>query len=53
MSGRLPINDTIVAAIAQLVDDSKAGDHREPTHSEIEFYAYVSPIKIKRQGRRR
>jgi hypothetical protein len=35
----LPINDTIVAAIAQLIDDSKSnGVYREPTHSDIDFY---------------
>lgn len=35
----LPITDTIIAAIAQLVDDSKSnGEYREPTHSDIEFY---------------
>ena len=35
----LPITDTIIAAIAKLVDDSKSGgEYREPTHSDIEFY---------------
>lgn len=35
----LPITDTIVAAMAQLVDDSKSnGEYREPTHSDIGFY---------------
>lgn len=35
----LPITDTIIAAIAKLVDDSKTGgEYREPTHSDIEFY---------------
>ncbi len=35
----LPITDTIIAALAQLVDDSKSnGEYREPTHSDIEFY---------------
>lgn len=34
----LPITETIVLAIAQLVDDSKNGrDYREPSHSDIEF----------------
>lgn len=34
----LPITETIVVAIAQLVDDSKNGrDYREPSHSDIEF----------------
>ncbi|HUX90165.1 MAG TPA: abortive infection family protein [Gallionellaceae bacterium] len=35
----LPITDTIIAALAQLVDDSKSnGEYREPSHSDIEFY---------------
>jgi len=35
----LPITDTIIAAIAKLVDDAKSGgEYREPTHSDIEFY---------------
>lgn len=35
----LPITDTIIAAVAQLVDDSKSGgEYRESTHSDIEFY---------------
>jgi len=35
----LPLTDTIIAAIAQLIDDAKAnGQYREPTHSDIDFY---------------
>jgi len=35
----LPINDTIIAAIAQLIDDSKSnGQYRDPTHSDLDFY---------------
>lgn len=35
----LPINDTIVAAVAQIIDDSKSnGQYRDPTHSDIDFY---------------
>lgn len=35
----LPITDTIIAAIAKLMDDSKTGgEYREPAHSDIEFY---------------
>lgn len=35
----LPITDTIIAAVAQLVNDSKpGGEYRDPTHSDIEFY---------------
>ncbi len=35
----LPITDTIIAALAQLVDDSKSnGEYREPSHSDIQFY---------------
>jgi len=35
----LPINDATIAAVAKLIDDSKSPHgHREPTHSEIDFY---------------
>lgn len=35
----LPITDTIIAAVAKLVDDARSGgEYREPTHSDIEFY---------------
>lgn len=35
----LPISDTIVASIAQLIDDSKSnGQYRDPTHSDLDFY---------------
>jgi hypothetical protein len=35
----IPISETIIAAIAQLIDDSKtSGEYREPTHSDITFY---------------
>jgi len=35
----LPITDTIIAALAQLVDDARSGgEYRDPTHSDIEFY---------------
>jgi hypothetical protein len=33
---RAPLNDTIIAAVAQLVDDSQA-DRRDPSHSDIAF----------------
>ena len=34
----LPINDKIVAAVAQLIDYSKSnGQYRDPTHSDIDF----------------
>lgn len=41
MPAALPITDTVIAAIAQLIDDSRArtgGDYRDPTHSDIDFY---------------
>jgi len=39
MSSTLPITNTIIAAIAQLVDDSKSnGGYRAPSHSDIDFY---------------
>jgi hypothetical protein len=32
-----PLTDTIIVAVAQLVDDSQA-DRRDPSHSELEFH---------------
>lgn len=50
----LPITDTVIAAIAQLIDDSKSnGEYRDPTHSDIDFYvsqAGLSASDPKRQG---
>src|ERR1700744_1421928 len=53
----LPLNDTIVAVVCQLVDDSTAklagGDYREPTHSDIEFcvvQAGLASLDPKQQG---
>lgn len=53
----LPLNDTIVAVVCQLIDDSKAklagGDYREPTHSDIEFcvvQAGLASLDPKQQG---
>ena len=50
----LPITDTVIAAIAQLIDDSKSnGEYRDPTHSDIDFYvsqAGLSACDPKRQG---
>lgn len=41
----LPITDTIIAALAQLIDDSKSnGEYREPSHSDIEFYVERSGL---------
>lgn len=35
----LPINDTIIASVAQLIDDSRSnGQFRDPTHSDLDFY---------------
>lgn len=35
----LPINDTTVAALSQLIDDSRSGgEYREPSHSDLDFY---------------
>lgn len=54
MTTTLPINDTIAAAIAQLIDDSKSnGEYRDPTHSDIDFYvaqAGLTAADPKRQG---
>ena len=50
----LPINDAIIAAIAKLIDDSKSpSGHREPAHSEIDFYvtrAGLSHMDPAKQG---
>ncbi|MGV2290999.1 abortive infection family protein [Trinickia sp. YCB016] len=53
----LPLNDAVVAAVCQLVDDSKAkqsgGDYREPSHSDIEFLvnrAGLGALDPKQQG---
>ena len=48
MAAELPINDTIIAAMAQLIDDSRArtgGDYRDPTHSDIDFYVGQAGLK--------
>jgi len=33
---KIPVNDTIIYAIARLVDDAQK-DRRDPSHSDIEF----------------
>jgi Abortive infection C-terminus len=40
----LPISDSIIVAIAKLVDDSQV-EYREPTHSEIEFQIQKAGLK--------
>ena len=40
----LPISDSIIVAIAKLVDDSQV-ESREPTHSEIEFQINKAGLK--------
>jgi Abortive infection C-terminus len=53
MTTRLPINDTVIAALAQLVDDSKSAERREPSHSDIDFYvaqARLGAFDPKSQG---
>ncbi|NML86458.1 abortive infection family protein [Polaromonas sp.] len=50
----LPLTDTVIAAVAQLIDDSKSnGEYRDPTHSDIDFYvsqAGLTASDPKRQG---
>jgi hypothetical protein len=42
-----PITDTIIAAVAQIVDDSKTrGEYREPTHSDIDFYVQRTGLTL-------
>jgi hypothetical protein len=55
MASTLPINDAVIAAMAQLIDDSKSksGEYREPTHSDIDFYVSrvgLSACDPKQQG---
>jgi hypothetical protein len=50
----IPLTDTIVHALAQLVDDSgNNGNYREPSHADIEFQintAGLSKLDPKQQG---
>lgn len=50
----IPVNDTVVHAFAQLVDDSgNSGSYREPSHSDIEFQVNASGLTTfdpKQQG---
>ncbi|VXC18234.1 hypothetical protein PSEUDO8O_30518 [Pseudomonas sp. 8O] len=50
----IPLTDTIVHALAQLVDDSgNNGNYREPSHADIEFQvntAGLSKHDPKQQG---
>jgi Abortive infection C-terminus len=32
------LTDLLVAAISKMVDDAQAGEYREPSHSDLEFY---------------
>lgn len=49
----LPINDTIVAAVAQLIDDSKSnGQYRDPTHSDIDFYVNQAGLAVDKHEHR-
>lgn len=39
MDLQLPLDDAIIGAVAQLIDDARsAGDYREPSHSELDFF---------------
>lgn len=50
----IPVTDTIVHALSQLVDDSgNSGSYREPSHSDIEFQINLSGLATfdpKQQG---
>ena len=54
MAWTLPITDTVIAAVSQLIDDSKAnGEYRDPTHSDLDFYVGQAGLLAhdpKRQG---
>lgn len=51
---KIPVNDTVVHAFSQLVDDSgNSGTYREPSHSDIEFQVNASglgSVDPKQQG---
>lgn len=40
-----PLNDAIVAAVAELVDDSQPGQRRDPSHSDLEFLINRARLK--------
>jgi Abortive infection C-terminus len=53
MANRPPLTETIVVAVARLIDDSQT-DKREPSHSDIEFQidqAKLSAADPSRQGK--
>lgn len=53
MAAAPPLNDTIAAAVAQLVDDSKSSERRHPSHSDIDHcvgLAGLGRFDPKRQG---
>jgi hypothetical protein len=42
---QIPLNDAIIAAVAQIIDDSQSSTgKREPTHSDLDFY--VSKVDL-------
>jgi hypothetical protein len=43
---RAPLSDTIIAAVARLVDDAQAETFREPSHSDIEFQVSRAGLTI-------
>jgi hypothetical protein len=43
----LPLTDSIIIAVAQIVDDSKSGgDYRAPSHSDIDFHVQGNGLAI-------
>ncbi len=50
---RAPLSDTIIVAVANLVNDAQSDRHREPSHSDIDFQVHragLTPADPKAQG---
>lgn len=41
-----PLNDAIVAAVAEFVDDSQSDQRRDPSHSDLEFLINRAGLKV-------
>lgn len=40
-----PLNDTIMVAVAQLVDDAQTEQRRDPSHSDLDFLIGRAELK--------
>ena len=41
-----PLNDAVIAAVAQFVDDSQSDHRRDPSHSDLEFLINRAGLKL-------